>query len=279
MNPERIVNHFTIDFELPNLPQEAPLVKRERFEERLESQLDALLKAFDKHNVTTTFFVVGELAARHPVLFEKIKEENHEIASHAITHKELSEVKEEEFRKEAMKIKKLLGRVKGFRAPIFSLSQKNSFIIDVLKKNRFLYDSSIVPSVTTEYGAFGAPFKPYRISSANIFKEHATSKFIEFPILTIGFGPFRIPAGGGFFLRLLPIELTELAIKKMNHGGAPATLYAHNWEFDSKLPGVEMNFYRKTVVYYGTGGLNLKRLERLLKGFKFGRMDESPYLK
>ena len=118
---------------------------------------------------------------------------------------------------------------RGFRAPTFSLNQKSSWIIDSLVDANYLYDSSIVPVQTKLYGIPGAEKNPYLISSKSIAKNDPDGQITEFPLLTTKIFGKTIPAGGGFYVRTLPLSLINKAIKDHNSNSIPATFYIHSW--------------------------------------------------
>jgi len=104
------------------------------------------------------------------------------------------------------------GQSKGFRAPTFSLNNSSSWAIDELIEHGYLYDSSIVPAKTGMYGMPNADIKPYKISSRDLEKNDPNGKITEFPLLVTRFLGKKIPAGGGFYLRTLPMKITKRAI-------------------------------------------------------------------
>jgi len=77
-----LFNILTVDLEEWYHPEyvkgELPLSKEERILHSLEKTLDLL----DEHNLRATFFIVGELAEKHPEIVEKLRENSHEIAFH-----------------------------------------------------------------------------------------------------------------------------------------------------------------------------------------------------
>ena len=86
-------------------------------------------------------------------------------------------------------------------------------MIDALQENNYLYDSSVVPAKTNFCGLPNAEEHPYKISSVSLEKNDENSNFWEFPLLTTKFLGKKIPAGGGFYLRFLPLKTIKNAIK------------------------------------------------------------------
>mgnify|MGYP002763129967 FL=1 len=57
---------------------------------RIEDSLARVLRILDRHGVTATFFVVGELAAEFPDLVARIHDGGHELVSHGHVHESVS---------------------------------------------------------------------------------------------------------------------------------------------------------------------------------------------
>ena len=67
-------------------------------------------------------------------------------------------------------------------------------------------------------------------SSMDIDKLKPNSrKLIEYPLLVTRFLGKKIPAGGGFYLRTLPLKIIKNAIKNYEKKKIPATFYIHSW--------------------------------------------------
>ena len=62
-------------------------------------------------------------------------------------------------------------KVRGFRAPTFSISNETIWALEILKKYNFDYDSSVFPIRTKLYGVPNAPLHPYWPSFEDISKE------------------------------------------------------------------------------------------------------------
>ena len=130
-------------------------------------------------------------------------------------HKKLDTITKDEFVQEVKKFSDITNKKsRGFRAPTFSLNQNTKWALDVLNENDYLYDSSIVPAKTRLYGIVDADTKPYRISSEEIGHNRSDANLLEFPLMVTRFFGKKIPAGGGFYLRFLPLCTIESAIKK-----------------------------------------------------------------
>jgi len=221
-----------------------------------------LIKEFD---VTATFFVVGEIAERHPEILEKISENQHEIGFHGYFHEPLWALDADALRDEVKRFDSLISsvigeRCCGFRAPSYSLDNRTLWALDVLEEQGYVYDASLFPVKTPLYGVLGAPITPYHPSSSNITAEDEHQRLIEFPALVYPVMGLRIPAAGGFYLRLLPLQIFDRAIRKMNKKGFPAVLTIHPWELDDDTPRLGLGPFKSFVTYY-----NLKATKRKLK--------------
>ena len=81
------MNLLGIDFEdwfHPQLIQ--PYVKNLQHEPTMYNGLDKIIELLRKTETCATFFVVGELLETNPEIYDKIVENDHEIAFHTMTH-------------------------------------------------------------------------------------------------------------------------------------------------------------------------------------------------
>ena len=81
------MNLLGIDFEdwyHPELVKK--YVKDEKHEPRMFKGIDKILDILRKNDTLATFFVVGELLETNPEIFDKIVENEHEIAFHTMYH-------------------------------------------------------------------------------------------------------------------------------------------------------------------------------------------------
>ena len=82
----------------------------------------ALIKLLKKHNVKATFFIIGELAEKHPELLHLMLDEGHKIANHTFTHPSFEKASLKKKINEVIKTNKLIEDITGqhcqmFRAP------------------------------------------------------------------------------------------------------------------------------------------------------------------
>jgi len=124
-----------------------------------------VLAILKREGAQATFFVLGHVAEKFPKLIEKIKDEGHEIGSHGYVHIPITQQKPLEFEEDLLKsiriLENIIGdKIWGYRAPWFSIVERTSWAIAILKKSGLKYDSSIFPCRTPLYGVPGAPRFP-----------------------------------------------------------------------------------------------------------------------
>ena len=266
------MNLLGIDFEdwyHPELIQK--YVEDKKHDPVMFKGLDKILDLLRKNDTLATFFVVGELVESNPEIFDKIMENEHEIAFHTMRHTRIdSPTFKENFHNEIEKFSDLTNKKsKGFRAPTFSLNKISSWIIESLSEHNYLYDSSVVPAKTDLYGIPDAETKPYRISSSSIERDTEDGKLIEFPLLVTKFLGKKIPAGGGFYLRTLPTKIIKNAIKNYEKQEIPASFYIHSWELTPEyMPKIELPFKENFVTYHNINKA-YERMDELLGKFQF----------
>ena len=171
----------------------------------------SLLKEFE---VYATFFVVGEIAEKFPEIIKMIEEDGHEVSFHGWSHIPLWEQDANSFKLELERFLKLHPDCLGYRAPSFSLDERSNWVLSILEDTGIKYDSSIFPVKTPLYGVPKAPLWQYRPSQKDLTEEDESGIW-EFPLLVYSFLGIRIPAAGGFYLRLMP-SLIRKAIRARN---------------------------------------------------------------
>ncbi len=233
--------------------------------------IDKILDWLRKNDTYATFFMVGELLESKPEILNKILENGHEIAFHTMYHTRLDTPNfREKFTEEIKRFAVLTkGKSHGFRAPTFSLNDSSAWLIDVLTDNNYLYDSSIVPAKTNMYGIPDAETKPYKITSKSLRKNDPNGKILEFPLLVTKFLGKKIPAGGGFYLRFLPLRFVENTVKQYEAESKPATFYIHSWELTPEyMPQISLPLRDHFITYHNLGKA-MTRMDSLIKKFKF----------
>jgi polysaccharide deacetylase family protein (PEP-CTERM system associated) len=106
------------------------------------------------------------------------------------------------------------------------------------------------------------------------FKPRGDNGVLEIPVTTIELFNKKLPVGGGGFFRLYPYAMSRWALRHVNiHDQQSGVFYFHPWEIDPQQPRQKGLTIKTRIRHY----LNLTRtecrLKRLLKDFRWGRMD------
>ena len=236
----------------------------------------AILALLRRREARATFFVLGDVARRHPELVREIAAAGHEIACHGMTHQPLWALDRESFRTELREfraaLRDALGRddAVGFRAPTFSLDRSTSWAFDVLSEEGFRWDSSVFPMRVGLYGVAGAPLGIYRPSAADPAREDPRAPLVEFPVSVGALGPLRLPVAGGFYLRALPEGVLAATLDRIA-ARRPLALYLHPWECVRELPRVRLSPADAFITYTGLGTV-MRKLEHLMQRYSCATM-------
>jgi len=81
-----------------------------------------ILEVLKKEGVKATFFVVGKMAEKYPLLLKQICEEGHDVGNHTYSHPDLTKLSKEDILKELEKTRLLIKKITGedtylFRPP------------------------------------------------------------------------------------------------------------------------------------------------------------------
>jgi polysaccharide deacetylase family protein (PEP-CTERM system associated) len=245
---------------------------------QVEEATIPILDLLDRYQTKASFFIVGEVAEKNPRLIQLIFERGHEIGCHTFSHKLVWNLDESLFRDDLEHfhsvMERILGdiKIKGFRAPCFSIDNRNRWALKVLSDFGYRYDASIFPlKINTLYGISGALTRPYRISFKDVREEDPQSPLMEFPLCPLMIGELKIPISGGFYLRALPTFFLHWGLKRINRS-QPFLVYFHPWEGYDKTPRFKLPLYNRLISYYGISSA-LKKFEFLLNHFRFARVD------
>lgn len=272
--PEPITNAMTVDvedyFQVAAFDGCIPREDWSRWPARVEANTRRILELFDESGVHATFFTLGWVAERWPALVRDIAASGHEIASHGFGHERLTALDRDTFREGIVRTKHLLEdiggtQVSGYRAPSWSIGPTTLWAHQELRDAGYRYSSSIVPIRHDLYGMPAAPRFAFVAGPSGL---------LEVPATTVRFWGRNWPCGGGGFFRLLPYPLFSRALKRVNgKERRPTVFYFHPWEIDPGQPRVPGVSLKNRTRHY----LNLKhmapRVGRLLRDFRFDRMD------
>lgn len=262
------MNILTFDieewFHLLDNPSTKSEIHWNNFESRINIGMKSIFESIDMANVSATFFVVGWMAEKHPRIIQEISDRGYEIGSHTHLHQLVYEQDRQTFFRDVEKSIKTIEdctgkKVSSFRAPGFSITEKNKWAFECLHDLGIRIDSSVFPASRAHGG-----LPSYAKAEPSILKYNGI-QLKEFPINThtILGKPF-IFSGGGYF-RLLPYELIKSFTKKSDY----VMSYFHPRDFDYKQPIVPgLSLSRRFKSYVGLRTCKSK-LDKWLLDFDF----------
>jgi polysaccharide deacetylase family protein (PEP-CTERM system associated) len=269
-----ITNALTIDVEdYFQVSAFAPYIARgdwDRRECRVERNVARILDLLDTNATKATFFTLGWIAERYPQLVREIVARGHELASHGYGHERASDLTPAAFSHDIESAKKILEdlggvAVQGYRAPSFSIGEGNLWAFDCLARAGYRYSSSIYPIRHDHYGMPDAPRFAHPVSET----------LVEIPVTTLRAFRRNWPSSGGGYFRLMPYALSRWMLQQVNTTDKQAAIfYFHPWEIDAAQPRVEGINAKTRFRHYVNIHRTEDRLARLLKDFRWGRMDE-----
>lgn len=242
---------------------------------RLEAYLNNILDLLDTYNYKATFFCLSIMAEKYPLIIKLIDNRGHQIACHSYSHDFFSEKSPKYFEEDTKKAIAILEsiiskKIIAYRAPAFSITEKNKWALEILIENGIEFDCSIFPAVRS----FGG-FNHYSTSIPAIIEFNGRS-IKEFPIsITKLLGKKMAYSGGGYF-RLLPYSIVKSIMRKNDY----VMTYFHLKDFDKKqekklvcLDG-ENPIIRYFKNYYGLSSC-FDNFTKMLNDFHFLSLEEA----
>ncbi|MGZ3773948.1 MAG: XrtA system polysaccharide deacetylase [Pseudobdellovibrionaceae bacterium] len=252
-------------FTVRNMREHISFDDWQKVENRIHVGMDFILDSLASKNIKATFFILGWVADQFPDLVRRIDSEGHEIACHGYGHTPIDLLEPGAFKKDLQRamqsLENITGKkVKGFRAPSFSVTHKTAWALDIMQECGLEYDSSIFCTTHPDYGI-------------DDFPTHLTtvSGLIEVPLKKNSVFGVKLPVCGGGYFRMLPYLLTKFALNSDMVG--PRVMYFHPWEFDSKQPRVKLPWLKRFRHYIGLKQ-NKKKFLRLLNDFEFTTIEK-----
>ena len=234
------------------------------YEVRIHCNMDIIFDFLISNKLKATFFIVGWIAKKYPEIVRKIDSLGFEIGSHSNMHQLIYELNPSQIHDDTKKsifiLEDLIGKkILSYRAPGFSITEKNKWAFDVLTELGITKDCSIFPSSRAHGG-----FPNYGEAFPSIIL-HNGIKMKEFPINTVSvFGKPFVYSGGGYF-RLLPYYL----IKNWTNNSNYVMTYFHPRDFDHTQPIIkELSLYRKFKSYVGLKSC-MPKLKKWVNDFDF----------
>lgn len=271
-----MLNAISVDveeyFHAANLAPVAGPSKWRGLPSRVVPSTQAVLDLFAKHNTRGTFFILGYCARRYPQLVKDIAAAGHEIASHGYGHRIAYLQTPKQFARDVRIAKNILEdlsgqRVIGYRAPNFSITDRNLWAYDALIESGYLYDSSTYPIWHPRYANSARSTVPEML-------HRSAGSLYSFPLAVaetrVGNKVFRLPVAGGAYWRLLSKTYCAWGLQRINSQGNWFTSYFHPWELDNGQP-VFSNLPLKTRIrHYGGIAKYGSTIAYFLRRFSFG---------
>lgn len=202
----------------------------ERLPARVPELVERYLDFLRERRATGTFFVVGQVARRHPETIRAIAAEGHEIGCHSDRHVTLDRLEPASFRDDTQRNLDALRSagleaVAGYRAPCFSLTGRTRWAYDVLAELGFRYSSSVLPAPNPISGWPGFGRRPKQVGD-----------LWEIPVSLLPWPLPPLPAGGGVYFRALPRWMVRQGLRAARRGGEPVVGYFHPYDIDTDAP-------------------------------------------
>ena len=205
------MNLLTFDIEEWYIEQQRN-ARQEKYAE-FDRYLDAILNKLDDRKLKATFFCVGEMGKSFPHVIRKIQQRGHEIGCHSNIHTWLNKMTDMECREDTHcavdSLEQCIGeKVKSYRAPAFSIGEKNKWAFEILAENGIERDASVFPAAR-DFGGF-----PLFGQNTPCVVEFNRIRLKEFPVCTTKvIGKEMAYSGGGFF-RFFPLGFVEKEMRK-----------------------------------------------------------------
>jgi polysaccharide deacetylase family protein (PEP-CTERM system associated) len=265
---------FSIDvedwFNLSGTGFEPPPAEWDRLESRVERNFHVLLELLRQGGGTATCFFVGYFAKRFPHLVREAIAAGHEIASHSYFHRLVYELSPAEFYEDALRSRILLedisgSRVRGFRAPAFSVTERTPWFFDKLVEAGYQYDTSVFPASHQTGGLLSDKLGPHSVQTS-------AGTLAEFPITAVRVLGRPMCFFGGGYLRLFPYHLIRTMGRQALSEGRPIVFYVHPREIDPDQPRLPLSRRRKFTCYVNLRSTRPK-IRQILRDFRVSSFD------
>lgn len=256
------MNILTFDIEEWYIEKTFKGSRAERYS-KFDVFLNNILSLLDETSTKATFFCVGKMATEFPEVIKKIAEQGHEIGCHSNIHTWLNKMTKEEALQDTHEavdsLEQCVGKkVLSYRAPAFSIGEKNKWAFDVLAECGVERDASVFPA-SRDFGGFSSfGYKE------PVMIDHNGIKIKEFPICTTSFLGKELAYSGGGYFRFFPLWLVEKEMKK-----TPYTMcYFHIGDLLPETSGVMSK--KAYEEYFKESGTLMNRYKRYFKS-NFGK--------
>ena len=178
--------------------------------------LNRILDVLDSRKIKATCFCTGLMAKDFPQVVRLIQSRGHEIGCHSNCHTWMNKMTEAEAYADTHvavdSLEQCIGqKVTCYRAPAFSIGEKNKWMFEILAGEGITSDSSVYPAAR-DFGGFPsfAAQEPCTIKYAGISLK-------EYPISMTQFIGRRMAYSGGGYFRFFPLNYVRGRIANSNY--------------------------------------------------------------
>jgi polysaccharide deacetylase family protein (PEP-CTERM system associated) len=253
---------FSVDLEDVRLRMEEGF----SYAPRVDVMVEQYLRFLDKYKSKATFFTVGDIPKHYPSLINTIISAGHEIACHSNKHIPVTEQSKEAFKVDLLQNLENLNKagastVIGYRAPIYSITEKTPWAFEILSELGFTYSSSVLPAKNPLFGWEGFGENPRMMND----------KVLEIPVSVRGTRFLNVPFSGGVYFRVLPMSIIKKGFDKHFSNGLAVTSYFHPYDSDVDQekfmhPGINNSWFYNKLMYYNRKNM-FDRLDAIMETF------------
>lgn len=252
------MNILTFDIEEWALAKAGGRGTAEKYAE-LDAFLNRILDILDTSDVKGTFFCTGLMAQDFPQVVKLIQLRGHEVGCHSHCHTWMNKMTEAEAREDTLSavdtLEQCIGqKILSYRAPAFSIGEKNKWMFEILAENGITHDASIYPAAR-DFGGF-----PGFGSKTPCMIEYNGIRLKEFPICTTRFMGKELAYSGGGYFRFFPLGFVKGRMAKADY----TMCYFHIGDLLPEASGVPTK--ERYEAYYKEPGTLKNRYMRFVKG-------------
>ena len=237
-----------------------------KYNARVEVLVDKYLSFLNTYNSKATFFTVGDIPKYYPGLIKRIAQEGHEIACHSNLHIPVAEQSRDEFNTDLLRNIESLNNagasaIKGYRAPVFSITPQTPWAFEVLTERGFTYSSSILPAKNPLFGWENFGNEPRKMKEG----------IWEIPMTLLKNSFLTVPFAGGTYFRVLPMALIKKSFRNYFDENKAVPGYFHPYDVDVEQekffhPGINNSWFYNKLMYYNRSTV-FERLDEIMKTF------------
>lgn len=209
------MNVLTFDIEEWFIEKVYYTARRTKYAE-FDCILEKILDTLDDQDIKATFFCLGQMAIDFPDVIKRIQRRDHEIGCHSNKHLWLTKLTRDEAMEDTRlaidSLEQITGqKVLSYRAPAFSIGEKNKWAFEVMAECGITRDASVFPA-SRDFGGF-ASFKKKTPAIINF----ESGRLKEFPVSTINLLCNELAYSGGGYFRFFPLPFIKSQMKRQSY--------------------------------------------------------------